>query len=69
MIKNTKYALVFALLLVIGSCKKNKYSMGDLTAPSEIVITTSIAGVISTNGDVRECQGSRRKIDPSAATT
>lgn len=48
-----KYCLVVALLLVIGSCKKKEYSMGDLTAPSDIVITTKIIGQDAThpNGD------------------
>ena len=55
MIQNTKYSLLLALalFLVIFSCKKNKYSMGDLTAPSEVVIGTNIIGVDAThpNGD------------------
>ena len=45
MTKNLKYLLgIFALLLTISSCVKNKYSIGDLTAPSDIVINTEIAG-------------------------
>jgi hypothetical protein len=44
MIQYTKYCLLFALLLVIGGCKKNNYSIGDLTAPSEVTITTTIVG-------------------------
>jgi hypothetical protein len=53
MIQNKKYYLVIALLLVLGSCKKNEYSMGALTAPSDVVITTNIIGVDAThpNGD------------------
>ena len=47
------------------------------TSPHAAAITTvatawsatSIAGVISANGDVRECHRSRREIDSSAATT
>lgn len=48
-----KYCLVVALLLVIGSCKKKEYSMGDLTAPSEVTINTKIVGQDAThpNGD------------------
>src|SRR5690348_197485 len=53
MIQYTKYCLVVALLLVIGSCKKKEYSMGNLTAPSEVTINTTIAGQDAThpNGD------------------
>ncbi|HEV8283046.1 MAG TPA: hypothetical protein VGQ09_01980 [Chitinophagaceae bacterium] len=53
MIQYTKYCLVFTLLLVIGSCKKKEYSMGDLTAPSEVTINTKIIGQDAThpNGD------------------
>ena len=48
----TKFYFVFALLL-IGSCKKKEYSMGDLTAPSEVTINVSIVGTDAThpNGD------------------
>src|SRR5918993_2769274 len=47
------YYIIIALLLVIGSCKKKEYSMGDLTAPSEVTINTTIVGVDAThpNGD------------------
>ena len=53
MIQNTKYFLAFALLLLIGSCKKKEYSMGNLTAPSELAITTTLVGQDAThpNGD------------------
>jgi hypothetical protein len=53
MIPNKKYYLAFALLIILGSCKKNDYTMGTLTAPSDIVINTTIAGVDAThpNGD------------------
>src|SRR5258705_740434 len=53
MIQYTKYCLAIALLLVIGSCKKKEYNMGDLTAPAEVTINTTIAGVDAThpNGD------------------
>lgn len=33
-----------ALLMVISACKKQEYSMGDMTAPSNILITTEIVG-------------------------
>ncbi|RYZ29339.1 MAG: hypothetical protein EOO10_06630 [Chitinophagaceae bacterium] len=49
----TKFCFAFALLLLVGSCKKKEYSMGDLTAPSDVTINTTIAGVDAThpNGD------------------
>lgn len=49
MIQYTKYFTVFALLLVMVSCKKNEYSMGALTAPSEVAINTKLAGQDATN--------------------
>lgn len=53
MIQNKKYYLVITLLLAIGSCKKNEYSMGALTAPADVVINTNIIGIDAThpNGD------------------
>jgi len=41
------------LALTIGGCKKKEYSMGDLTAPTDVVINTTIAGQDAThpNGD------------------
>ena len=53
MIQNKKYYLVILLLVVLGSCKKNDYSMGNLTAPTDVVINTTIAGVDAAhpNGD------------------
>ncbi|MGN6399545.1 MAG: hypothetical protein ACTHMD_03765 [Flavisolibacter sp.] len=44
MIQFTKYFLAFALLLLVGSCKKKEYSMGNLTAPTNVVIDTKIIG-------------------------
>lgn len=53
--KNTfKTVFVFAaLVLIYSACKKQEYSMGDLTAPSNIVITTEVVGQDAThpNGD------------------
>jgi hypothetical protein len=48
-----KYSFVIALVLMIGSCKKKDYSMGPLTAPSEVTINTTLVGVDAThpNGD------------------
>src|SRR5450759_5077081 len=51
---NIKYLIgIFVLLLIIGSCKKTTYSLGDLTAPTNVLITTAIAGQDAThpNGD------------------
>jgi hypothetical protein len=49
----TKYFLAIALLVMIGSCKKKDYSIGTLTAPSEVAINTTLVGVDAThpNGD------------------
>lgn len=45
MIRYTKYCLaLFALLLVIVSCKKKDYTMGSLAAPTEVTINTKIVG-------------------------
>jgi hypothetical protein len=54
--KNTfKTFLGIAALIIIfiSACKKQDYSMGDLTAPSNIVITTEVVGQDAThpNGD------------------
>ncbi len=45
--------LVFSVILFIGSCKKQDYQMGALTAPTDVVINTTIAGVDANhpNGD------------------
>lgn len=53
MTQYTKYCFAFALLLVIGSCKKKEYSMGDLTSPTDVTINTKIVGQDAThpNGD------------------
>lgn len=43
------YFLALALLVTIGSCKKKDYTMGDLTAPSDIVVTTTVVGQDATH--------------------
>jgi hypothetical protein len=50
-IKN--YTAILALVLVIGSCEKKEYKMGNLTAPTDVVINTTIVGQDAThpNGD------------------
>ena len=42
---------MIALILMIGGCKKKEYSMGSLTAPSEITINTNIVGQDATHPD------------------
>ena len=53
--KNTfkAFIAIATLVIVYSACKKQEYSMGDLTAPSNIVITTEVVGVDAThpNGD------------------
>ncbi len=53
--KNINYFLgvFFVLLLTVSSCTEETYSLGDLTAPSNIVITTDLVGKDAThpNGD------------------
>jgi len=39
-----KICLTFTLLFALGSCKKKEYKMGDLTSPTDVVITTKIQG-------------------------
>lgn len=49
-----KYFLYsFILLTALNSCKKDKYNMGVLTAPTDVVINTTIVGQDAThpNGD------------------
>jgi len=54
MTNKLKYLLgVIALLIIFSSCKKTTYNLGDLTAPSNIVITTQVIGqdAANPNGD------------------
>jgi protein involved in ribonucleotide reduction len=51
MIQYTKYCLVITLLLVLGSCKKKEYTMGNLTAPTNVTINTNIVGKDATHPD------------------
>ncbi len=45
MLQNKKYYFVFALLLmIIAGCKKEKYDIGSLSAPSDVAIATKIVG-------------------------
>ncbi len=51
--KNTfKTFIVFAaLILIYSACKKQEYSLGDLTAPANVVITTQVVGQDATHPD------------------
>lgn len=52
MIRLIKYSsFVLAMILVIGSCKKKEYSMGKLTAPTDVTINTEIVGQDGTHPD------------------
>jgi hypothetical protein len=44
---------IAALMLVFSSCKKSDYSMGELTTPSDLVLTSTVVGADAThpNGD------------------
>lgn len=52
---NLKYlsGILVLLILVVSSCSEETYSLGELTAPSNVVITTEIVGQDAThpNGD------------------
>ncbi len=41
----------FILLTALNSCKKDKYNMGVLTAPTDVVINTTIVGQDATHPD------------------
>ena len=43
--------VIAALVLIYSACKKQEYSMGDLTAPSNIVITADVVGQDATHPD------------------
>lgn len=47
------FCFVLAALLSVSSCKKETYSFGELRAPSDLVLTTDVAGATSVtpNGD------------------
>ena len=54
MIRSIKYYCGIATLIVLfAGCKKKDYSMGGLTAPTDVTINTTIVGVDAThpNGD------------------
>jgi len=45
--------ILVLLIIIFNSCEKKEYSLGDLTAPSNIVITTELVGqdAANPNGD------------------
>jgi hypothetical protein len=47
MINNIKSLILVFLItgITISSCKKTEYSFGDLVSPSDVVLTTTVAGV------------------------
>jgi hypothetical protein len=51
MLKNiiSPILLMIVLITVMGSCKKEKYSFGELKAPSDLALTTAVVGVDATN--------------------
>lgn len=50
MFKNIFPACFFiGLLLFAGGCKKEKYSFGDLTAPTDLAVAATVVGVDATN--------------------
>lgn len=52
--KNLKYLSgIFMMLLAFSSCKKKDYTLGDLTTPTNVAITTEIVGqsTANPNGD------------------
>jgi hypothetical protein len=53
MIRYIKYYSFIIALMLFSSCEKKEFTMGALTAPTEVVINTTIVGVDAThpNGD------------------
>ncbi len=45
------FTLLLLLGIISGACKKQEYSMGDMTAPSNILITTEVVGQDATHPD------------------
>lgn len=52
MIRHIKYyTWVMVTMLLIGSCQKKQYEMGELAAPSDVVISTDILGQDASHPD------------------
>jgi len=53
LLKFKYFSFILALIVVLNSCQKDKYSLGPLTAPTEVVINTEVVGQDAShpNGD------------------
>ncbi|MEY2639124.1 MAG: hypothetical protein RIR90_606, partial [Bacteroidota bacterium] len=40
---------VFAMLLMLGACTKEKYAFGDIKAPTDLVLNTEVVGTNTSN--------------------
>ncbi len=49
MFKNIFACCFMVFLLIISGCKKEKYSFGDIKAPTDLALTTSVQGVDASN--------------------
>ena len=51
MITNIKSTAIIFLAMLVGfsSCKKDKYSFGDIKTPTGLALTAVVAGVDATN--------------------
>jgi hypothetical protein len=45
------FGVFFTLLLTVSSCTQENYSLGDLTAPSNIIVNTEVVGQDATHPD------------------
>lgn len=45
------FGIFFLLLFVVAGCSEENYSLGDLSAPNNLVITAAIVGKDATNPD------------------
>jgi hypothetical protein len=45
------FPAVIVMVIIMGGCKKKEYSMGDLSAPTEVTINTTIVGKDATHPD------------------
>ncbi len=45
------FSIFFLLLFVVAGCSEDNYSLGDLTAPNNVVVNTDIVGKDATHPD------------------
>ena len=45
------FGIFFLLLFVVAGCSEDNYSLGDLTAPNNVVVNTDIVGKDATHPD------------------